>query len=478
MKNYELVVGLEVHVQLSTSSKLFCEAATAFGAPPNSRVTPVSLALPGALPVLNKEAVTKAIAFGCAVNSAIAPHLQFERKNYFYPDLPKGYQITQNEFPICTGGSLPVRRMKGDVVHIQIHHAHLEEDAGKSVHDVLEHHTAIDLNRAGVPLLEVVTEPVIHTAEDAAAYFAELRRLVRAIGICDGNMEEGSLRCDANVSVRLKGTQKLGVRTEIKNLNSVKFLQKAIEYEAARHIALLEAGGVLEQETRGFRPETGETYSMRSKEWAHDYRYFTDPDLPPISIAREWVEEVKNSLGELPFQKESRYVNEHGLLLSEAAFITSDVELTTVFEQLATAMGDFKKAAHWLLGPVLAHVNATQSTLASVPVQSVVAMQSLINEGRISASAAAEKLLPLIFEQPSADVHKLFEQHGLEQTTDTDDIREEAQKVLLLWPDKVKAYQKGNKGLLGLFMGELMKRTGGRVNPKLASEILQEMLGR
>lgn len=474
---YEMNIGLEIHVQFNTRSKLFCRDEVAFGAEPNTHVSAVSLGWPGALPVLNREALVKAIRFGKAVNSSFPAFIQFDRKNYFYPDLPKGYQITQQAYPICMGGALSFRTNEGTIDTVALHHAHLEEDAGKSIHDALPTVTAIDLNRAGTPLLEIVTEPVIESARKAGEFLTELRRLVRFLGICDGNMEEGSIRCDANVSVRPKGSSTLGTRCEIKNLNSVKYLEKAIESERKRQLQLIEKGELVVQETRGYNASDSTTYAMRGKESAHDYRYFPDPDLPSLPLHPQWLEEVAGLGVRLPLQLEQSLLDA-GLSPAEAAFLTAEPERWEWWERYTKGTTEPLKYAAWLLGPVRGWMNENKVDFTQLGLMPDMLQEIMhtVADGVLSASLAAEKLLPLVASGQSMNLREEIQRNGWAQSSDEDLIRQQALKVLQDWPEKVKGYKKGNKGLLGLFMGELMKRCGGKVNPKLASDILQQLL--
>jgi aspartyl-tRNA(Asn)/glutamyl-tRNA(Gln) amidotransferase subunit B len=474
---YEMNIGLEIHVQFNTRSKLFCADPVAFGAEPNTLVSAVSLGWPGALPSINKEAITKAIMFGLAVNSSFPEVLQFDRKNYFYPDLPKGYQITQQAHPICQGGALAFRTSTGAIDTVALHHAHLEEDAGKSIHDAFPEHTAIDLNRAGTPLLEIVTEPVLTSARQAADFLAELRRLVRFLGICDGNMEEGSIRCDANVSVRPAGSAALGTRCEIKNLNSVKFLEKAIETEQRRQLEAIAGGKTIAQETRGYDANGDFTFSLRGKESAHDYRYFPDPDLPVITLKKEWVTSLSSFAAPSPLALEQTLLDQ-GIGPSEAAFLTAEPERWQWWQRYAKGPAEPQKYAAWLLGPLRAWMNEHGSDFQSLKLlpEMLNEIIAIVAEGVMSPSLAADRLLPMVVEGQKVDLREVIDKNNWAQSSDEDDIRQQALKVLAEWPEKVKGYKKGNKGLLGLFMGELMKRCGGNVNPKLASDILQQLL--
>jgi aspartyl-tRNA(Asn)/glutamyl-tRNA(Gln) amidotransferase subunit B len=476
---YDLVVGLEVHVQLLTKSKIFAFDENVFSQNPNTTISPITLAHPGTLPRVNKHCVELAIRFGVAVGAEIASSLSFDRKNYFYPDLPKGYQLTQDKNPICKGGKLEVPTTNGSII-VELNRAHLEEDAGKSIHDQNDSYTLVDLNRAGVPLLEIVTDPVISTAEHAAAFLTELRRLVRFIGVSDGNMQEGSIRCDANISVRLKGSNLLGNRCEIKNLNSMRFLQKAIEFEFERQCEILEKGGAVAQETRGFNAANGTTYSLRSKELAHDYRYFPDPDLQPMRISADWVEIIRAQLPELPLQRTRRFEKEMELSVSDASLLTQDIDTASFFEQAVSLGGNPKVISNWMNGPIRSWLNSNQVDIANFCLSpgTLVAMLESVEKGFVSHSVAVDRLLPLLLEHPEKKVIDVIQEFQLTQSSNESDISRIAAAVLNDWPQKVEAYKKGNKALLGLFMGEMMKKSNGKINPHLASSVLQELLSK
>lgn len=475
---YELVVGLEVHMQLQTKSKAYSADSNLYGSLPNTNVNPITLGHPGTLPRVNKRSIEYAIRLAIACDMEVNRNVYFARKNYFYADLPKGYQITQDKTPICTGGYIPIKTEDGKELKINITRAHLEEDAGKSMHDQDPFDTLIDLNRAGVPLIEVVSEPDIRSSKDAYSYLTELRKLIRYLGICDGNMEEGSMRCDANVSVRLKGAEKFGTRCEVKNMNSIRNVQRAIDHEMIRQIDIIEAGGVIVQETRSFDAANGTTFSLRSKELAHDYRYFPEPDLQPLEISLEEIEEIKNSMPALPNELFKKYTAEFGLSEYDATMLTNEKEIAMWYESLIQHTANYKAACNWLIGPIKAYLNENAihiDDFKATPSQ-IAGIITLVEGGKISASAAAEKILPILANEASKSAQQIAEELNLIQDAGEDEIKNMAREVLAAWPDKVENYKKGNKGMLGLFMGELMKKTGGKANPKVASSIIQELL--
>ncbi len=480
---WEIVIGLEVHTQLSTNSKIFCGASTAFGAEPNTQADAVSLALPGVLPVLNKGAVERAIKFGLAIGANIAPRSVFARKNYFYPDLPKGYQISQFDLPVVGQGALTIQvePLSGNAKPyekvVRITRAHLEEDAGKSVHGESQGMTGIDLNRAGTPLLEIVSEPDMSSAAEAVAYAKALHSLVRWIGICDGNMQEGSFRCDVNVSVRRKG-EPLGTRREIKNLNSFRFMQQAIDYEVQWQIDTIENGGKIHQATVLFNPDTGETRSMRSKEEAHDYRYFPDPDLLPLEITSAMLEQAAASLPELPQAKRERYVGEYGLTAYDANNLTASREMADLFDACVTAVGssNAKLCANWLTGEVSAQLNRDGLDMAQCPVtaQQLSGMLVRITDNTISNSGAKEVFRTLWAEGGEADA--IIEAKGLKQVSDTGAIEALVDEIIAGNADKVAEYRSGKDKLFGFFVGLAMKASKGKANPAQLNDILKKKL--
>jgi aspartyl-tRNA(Asn)/glutamyl-tRNA(Gln) amidotransferase subunit B len=497
--SWEVVIGLETHTQLSTRSKIFSGASTVFGAPPNAQASAVDIALPGVLPVLNKGAVERAIRFGLAVGGTINKRSVFARKNYFYPDLPKGYQISQYEIPVVQGGSVTITTKDGVKV-VRLTRAHLEEDAGKSLHEGLSQTasgmTGIDLNRAGTPLLEIVSEPDMRSAEEAIAYAKTLHTLVRWIGICDGNMQEGNFRCDANVSVRKSGEAKLGTRCEIKNLNSFRFLQHAIEFEVRRQIELIEDGGTVVQETRLYDPERDETRSMRTKEDAQDYRYFPDPDLPPLVIDAAWIEHVKKAMPELPEAMKERLVSHYNLARSDAAMITSSRELANYFERLAGALGadHAKTAANWMLGELSAALHRTDIDFARSPITAdeLAWLLRLVVDGTISAKIAKEQVLPNMWEQNlaadqnglphpitgvgSVTLQALVAKMGWEQISDSGAIEKVVDDVLAANAAVVAEYKAGREKAFHSLVGRVMAATKGKANPAQVNAILKQKL--
>jgi aspartyl-tRNA(Asn)/glutamyl-tRNA(Gln) amidotransferase subunit B len=474
---YEVVIGLEVHAQLSTKSKLFAGDDASFGSEPNTHVSAITLGHPGTLPMMNKEAIVDAIKMGLVCHSTIARNNYFARKNYFYPDLPKGYQISQHTTPICEGGHVSISTSAGSR-DIQLTRIHLEEDAGKSIHDQHASLSLLDYNRAGVPLIEIVSEPDLHSAEEAAAYLTKIRKLVRWIGICDGNMEEGSLRCDANISIRLKGETKLGTRVEVKNLNSIKHLKHAVELEVKRLIDITETGGTIVQETRSYDADRGITFSIRVKEDAEDYRYFPEPDLAPFSFADDFIEKIKQDLPELPEAKILRYVKEYGLPMYDAEQLTEDRYLSDIFDQLTYTTIYRKQLANFLLGPVRAHLNeitAEWNELRFEP-NNWNKLLELVASGRLGFSVAVQKILPVLLTDEQVDPVILANQLDLLQDADEDEIGGWVKQVLASMPDKVEEYRKGKKGLIGLFVGEVKKVSKGKADPKVTTTKINELL--
>ena len=479
---WEIVIGLEVHTQLSTNTKIFSGASTAFGAEPNTQADAVSLALPGVLPVLNKGAVERAIKFGLATGAHIAPRSVFARKNYFYPDLPKGYQISQMDLPVVGQGALTIQvePLSGNAKPyekvVRITRAHLEEDAGKSVHGDSQGVTGIDLNRAGTPLLEIVSEPDMTSAAEAVAYAKALHTLVRWIGICDGNMQEGSFRCDVNVSVRRPG-EPLGTRREIKNLNSFKFMQQAIDYEVQWQIDTIENGGKVQQATVLFNPDTGETRMMRSKEDAHDYRYFPDPDLLPLEISPDWIEQVRAMLPELPLAKQTRYVNDLGLSAYDASLLTTSREMADFFEAaLGEYRGQAKACANWIIGEVSAQLNRDGLDMSQCPIsaQQLGGMLARIADGTISNSGAKEVFRTLWAE--GGEVDAIIAAKGLKQVSDAGAIEKIVDEIMAANADKVAEYRSGKDKLFGFFVGLAMKASKGQANPAQLNDILKKKL--
>jgi len=500
---WETVIGLEIHAQLATRSKIFSGSATAYGAPPNAQANLVDLGYPGALPVLNGEAVRMAVKFGLAIGARVARHSVFARKNYFYPDLPSGYQISQYELPIVVGGSIDVVLDDGTRKTVRVTRAHLEQDAGKSLHEGLPGVTGIDLNRAGTPLVEIVSEPEMRSAKEAVAYMKKVHTLVRYLEICDGNMQEGSFRCDANVSVRHKGAEKFGTRAEIKNLNSFRFVEKAINYEVARQIDLLESGGKVQQETRLYDPDKGETRSMRSKEEANDYRYFPDPDLLPVELDDKFVESIRATLPELPDQKAVRFSSEYGLSAYDAGVLTASRELADYYEAVsregathasrglahesqprsggerpagAQAADWNKLAANWVMGELAAALNKEGLEIGAgkLPADRLAGLLKRIADQTISGKIAKE-----VFEAMWAsgtDADAIIEEKGLRQITDTSAIERAIDEVMAKNPGQLADFRSGKDKLFGFFVGQVMKATGGKANPAQLNELLKKKL--
>ncbi|SEP13048.1 Asp-tRNA(Asn)/Glu-tRNA(Gln) amidotransferase subunit GatB [Aquisalimonas asiatica] len=474
---WETVIGLEIHAQLATRSKIFSGASTAYGAEPNTQACAVDLGLPGVLPVLNKGAVKMAVKLGLATGCTVAPRSVFARKNYFYPDLPKGYQISQYELPIVHDGELHIELEDGTTKRIGVTRAHLEEDAGKSLHEGFEGVTGIDLNRAGTPLLEIVSEPDIRSSEEAVAYMKKLHSLVRYLGICDGNMQEGSFRCDANVSVRPRGSSAFGTRAEIKNVNSFRFVQQAIDHEVERQIDLIESGGEVVQETRLFDAVKGETRSMRTKEEANDYRYFPDPDLLPLEVDDALVDEARSELPELPDAKKQRFMEQYGLTAYDASVLTASRELADYFEAVADAAGgEGKLAANWVMGELSGALNKAGLDITESPVSPAMLGGML---QRITDETISGKIAKQVFEamwNGEGDADTVIEAHGLKQVTDTGAIEAMIDEVIAANPDQVAQYKGGKDKLLGFFVGQVMKASKGKANPGQVNDLLKKKL--
>jgi aspartyl-tRNA(Asn)/glutamyl-tRNA(Gln) amidotransferase subunit B len=475
--DWETVIGLEIHAQLSTKSKIFSGSATAYGASPNAQANLVDLGYPGVLPVLNGQAVKYAVKFGLAVGATVSRHSVFARKNYFYPDLPKGYQISQYELPIVAKGKLEIVLDDGAKKVVGITRAHLEEDAGKSLHEGLPGASGIDLNRAGTPLIEIVSEPDMRSAKEAIAYMKKVHTLVRYLDICDGNMQEGSFRCDANVSVRKRGAEKFGTRAEIKNLNSFRFVEKAINYEVERQIDILESGGKVKQETRLYDPDKGETRSMRSKEEANDYRYFPDPDLLPVLLDEQFIEGIRGSLPELPDQKAARFSKDYGLSPYDAGVLTASRELAAFYEEVAKDFGgDAKLAANWVMGELAAALNKDGLEIGSSRISSA-ALAKLLK--RIADNTISGKIAKEVFEamwSGGEDADAIIEKKGLRQITDTSAIEKAIDEVMARNPGQLADYRSGKDKLFGFFVGQVMKATGGKANPAQLNELLKKKL--
>ncbi len=475
---YELVVGLEVHVQLSTASKIFSTDSAGFGAGPNEHISPVSLGLPGTLPKLNEKVVEYAVKMGIATQCSINTYTHFDRKNYFYADLPKGFQTTQDSQPICTSGYIDVESASLSKTRIRIHRIHMEDDAGKSMHDQDATDSLIDLNRAGVPLIEIVSEPDIRSAAEAAAYLNEIRKLVKYLDICDGNMEEGSIRCDANISVRLKNAKDYGNRCEVKNLNSIRNLQRAIEHEFTRQVGIIEEGGHIDQNTLNFDAETGSTSPLRSKEMANDYRYFPEPDLPPLVLKEEYIKKISASIPELPAEKIERYTTQLGLSEYDSQILSAEKETAQYFDELISHTNNYKAAANWLIGSVKSYLNEQNKAISEFNINpsNLAGLISLIDSGKLNNSVAAQKVFPGMILKPDLSAEAVA--IALEVMIDTADeeLSSIIEEVLGNYPDKVKEYHNGKKGVLGLFMGDIMKRSKGKINPQTASKLVVEKL--
>lgn len=471
---YELVVGLEVHCQLNTASKAFCGCSAQFGKPANSNVCPVCLALPGALPVLNRRVVEDAVKLGLAMGCTIAPHSVLARKNYFYPDLPKGYQISQFEEPICSEGVLHIDAGEGQK-EIRLIRIHIEEDAGKSIHDIGDD-TYIDLNRSGVPLLEIVSYPDMRTPKEASAYLQKVRQIVQYLGISDGNMEEGSLRCDANVSLRPAGAEEYGTRTEIKNMNSFKNVEKAIEYEAGRHQEILENGGVIVQETRLWDADKGETRSMRGKEFAHDYRYFPDPDLVPVLVDQDMLDRMQSELPEFPEVRASRFVAEYAIPAYDAGVLTVDRQIADYFEETVRISGDTKASSNWVMGEVMRTLKEKYLDISefSLSPERLGGLVRLIADGAISNTIAKQVFELMQLEPLSAA--GIVEREGLAQVSDSGAIETVVQEILDANPGQLAAYRGGKTKLLGFFVGQCMSVMKGKANPQMVNEVLLKKL--
>ena len=475
-KHWEVVIGLEVHTQLLTKSKIFSGSSIAYGAEPNTQASAVDIALPGVLPVMNREAARLAVKFGLAIDAHINQRSVFARKNYFYPDLPKGYQISQMELPIVGRGQLEIETEQGTKV-IGITRAHLEEDAGKSLHEDFQGQTGIDLNRAGTPLLEIVSEPDMRSPAEAVAYLRKLHSLVRYIEICDGNMQEGSFRCDANVSVRPVGQEEFGTRTELKNINSFRFVERAIEFEIERQIDILEDGGQILQETRLYDPDKHETRSMRSKEDAHDYRYFPDPDLPPMVLDDGFLAEVRATLPELPAAKHARFVADYQLSDADALLLTADRSTADFFEQVAKATtADSKTVANWMAGELFANLNKSELEITDSPV-SASQMASLLDrlQDNTLSGKTAKQVFAALWAQ-EGDVDQIIESKGLKQITDTGAIEAIVDEVIASCPDQVQQLKDGNDKVIGFLVGQVMQKSRGKANPQMANQMLQEKM--
>ena len=475
---FEPVIGLEIHAQLQTHSKIFASDPVLFGQEANTLISPITLGHPGTLPKLNKNVVNFAIKMGLAIGSEITKKQYFDRKNYFYPDLPKGYQITQDKTPICMGGAIKVH-LKAGVKEISFHHIHLEEDAGKSIHEGDNPFSFIDYNRAGTALIEMVTDPTIHSAEEAFALVTEVRKLVRYLGICDGNMEEGSLRADVNISLRPVGEKKLGTKVEIKNMNSIRNIQRAIEYECVRQQEALLNGETLVQETRTFDAHTGKTHSMRVKESMNDYRYFPEPDLAPLEISDEWINEIKSTMPLLPWEQEAEFVNQYHLSEYDAHFLAESKEMADYFKEVASISKAYKSIANWLMGPVKTYLNENHKEIHDFPISAkrLAEIVELVESGTLTHNLASHQLFPLCIVQTEVEVKAIVEKQGwLNNKPDEDSLHQHIDVTLASFPDKVKEYHHGKKGLLAMFIGDVMKKTKGTADPKRLNQLMAEAL--
>tara|TARA_B100001057_G_scaffold231988_1_gene232217 strand:+ start:519 stop:1970 length:1452 start_codon:yes stop_codon:yes gene_type:complete len=474
---YELVVGLEVHAQLSTNTKAYCNDSAEYGASPNTQTSPITLGHPGTLPKSNTKVIEYAIKMGIACGSTIRERNEYSRKNYFYPDLPKGYQITQDTTPICNGGAINVKDANGNTKPINITRIHMEEDAGKSIHDLDPFNSLVDLNRAGVALIEIVSEPDIRTSDEAYQYLAEVRKLVRYLDICDGNLEEGSLRCDANISVMLKGSKNFGNRAEVKNMNSLRNVKRAIEHEMDRQIEILENGGIVEQQTRSFNANTGTTSLMRSKEDANDYRYFPEPDLQPVMVRDDYIVTIKKSLPPLPKELFRKFTGEYGLSEYDTNVIIEEKDIALYFNELCQYTKNYKAAANFVNGSVKSYLNenAKEMSQFSISTKRLSQLIQLVDDGKVSNSVATQKIFgELIVNDISPE--EIAKKNNWIQESNTDTLQSFVKEVITKYPEKVLEYKAGKKGLIGLFMGEVMKLSKGKADPKIANQLVREAL--
>ncbi len=473
---YEAVIGLEIHAQLATHSKLFCGDAASFGAEPNTHISPITMGHPGTLPKTNVKAIEYAIKLGIACGSRIENNNYFARKNYFYPDLPKGYQITQHTTPICVGGAITIKGDGGNKI-VQLNRIHLEEDAGKSIHDVSELNTYIDLNRAGTPLVELVTEPCLHSAQEAFIFVSEIRRLVRWIGVCDGNMEEGSLRCDANISIRLKGETKLGTRVEVKNLNSIRNIKKAIEYEIDRLIQLTEAGETILQQTRSFDASNDTTFSIRDKEDANDYRYFPDPDLAPFQLTPQYIQDIHANMPVLPAVLKNTWKSKYALSEYDIEQLCENKDEADFYEAWTKQTSQYKSAANWMLGPIREYIKETGNSYTALNnfIPYLVELLEMVASNQLSFSVASGKVFKVIMQDPKSPI-EYAKNNNLLQSNSSDEIEKWVDQVLLMYPEKIIEYKKGKKGIIGLFTGEVKKLSHSKADPKITMQLLEQKL--
>ncbi|HZB12839.1 MAG TPA: Asp-tRNA(Asn)/Glu-tRNA(Gln) amidotransferase subunit GatB [Chryseolinea sp.] len=476
-EKYISVIGLEVHAQLLTKSKIYNTDSTAYGSLPNTNVGVITLAHPGTLPRLNKRVVEYAIKMGLACHSEISRFNIFDRKNYFYPDLPKGYQITQDRTPICKGGYVTINTKEGER-NVALHRIHIEEDAGKSIHLAAEPDTLVDFNRAGVPLIEIVSLPDIRTSEEAYAYLTEIRKLVRYLDICDGNMEEGSLRCDANISVMLKDAKEFGKKVEVKNMNSIRNVQRAIDHEIERQIEEIEKGNAIVSETRNYDAATGLTYGMRTKEELNDYRYFPDPDLSPMEVSDKWLNEIRSTMPALPRDLYNKYITQLSLPEYDAQVLTDSKDVALYFEELCKLTKNYKAASNWVMGPVKQYLNELPLSAEEFPIPASVLAEliSLVDSGKISFSVASQRVFAELLKSPNKTALEVAQQLNLIQESNHDAIIPIIDEVLKEFPLKVEEYKNGKKGIVGMFMGEVMKRSKGKADPKVANELITKKL--
>jgi aspartyl-tRNA(Asn)/glutamyl-tRNA(Gln) amidotransferase subunit B len=477
-EKYDVVIGLEVHAQLATKSKLFCGDSAEFGADPNTHVSPITLGHPGTLPKTNKKAVNYAIRMGLACSCEIEKDNYFARKNYFYPDLPKGYQISQHTTPICKGGLVRIKSDDGSYRNVHLNRIHLEEDAGKSIHDLDDRFTCIDLNRAGTSLIEIVTEPDIFSAEEAYQYVTEIRKLVRWLGICDGNMEEGSLRCDANISIKPKGSSKLGTRVEVKNVNSIRNVKKAIEYEVERLASILDTGGTVQQQTRSFDASNDTTFAIRDKEEANDYRYFPDPDLAPFHLTENFIKSIEAELPVLPNVLQEKYQHELGLSQYDAHQLSEELSTAQYFDATAAYTKNYKAIANWILGPIRQWLHEHHLTIdqLSLTPKKLAELLELVDDGKVNFSIASSKILPVLMEENNSTPIAIAESLNVLQVSDSGELEKWVEEVITKMPDKVAEYKKGKKGLIGLFVGEVKKLSKGKADPKIVTSLLEQAL--
>ncbi len=475
---YTVVIGLEVHAQLLTQSKMYASDPVEYGNMPNTNISVITLGHPGTLPMVNKKAVEYALRMGIACRSEITRYNIFDRKNYFYPDLPKGYQVTQDKTPICRGGYIDIKTKELGERKIHITRIHMEEDAGKSMHLEGETDTLVDFNRAGTPLIEIVSEPEIRSSEEAYVYMQEIRRLVRYLDICDGNMEEGSLRCDANISVMPKGSKTFGKKVEVKNMNSFRNVQRAIEHEIERQILAVEAGETIDSDTRTFDATSGTTASMRSKEELNDYRYFPEPDLSPLEVSEAWIKAVEAEMPSLPWELLNKFVNEYGLSEYDAQVLTDSKGIALYFEELCSKTKNYKAAANWMMGPVKGYLNELTLDITRFQLKpaQIAELIALVDSNKVSFSVASQKLYPILLQKPEKKALQIAEEENLLQESGEDTLLPIIEEVIAAWPDKVAEYRGGKKGLLGLFMGEVMKKSQGKADPKKTNQLLREVL--